>query len=154
MGDLFTIAAAVAALAVVARRRRPIRPGVAFLLALIAGAWLWANLRDAGWQAEWGGEAAPAELDPITRSMFYRGWPLSPFMFCLMHGLRFHPVGVEGLTLAFDWLVLLASLFSTRFACDRLLVPVSTDPYSVENPTPGRKTGNHRDSEDTETREK
>jgi hypothetical protein len=30
----------------------------------------------------------PSELDPIARFMFYRGWPLSPWIICYYHGGR------------------------------------------------------------------
>ena len=35
--------------------------------------------------------AAPDRLDFVTKGMFFRGWPLSPCMICLYHGMRFHP---------------------------------------------------------------
>src|SRR5690242_17622026 len=76
-----------------ARRPQPVHRTTAILLTLLTGILLWANLRESGWEAEWGGPIAPG-LDPITRAMFWRGWPLSPFMFCLFHGMKYHPSGV------------------------------------------------------------
>jgi len=118
MVDVFTIVFALVILVAVARRLRPVRPITVFFLALLTGAWIWANLRASGWQEEWGGDI-PEELDPVTKAMFYRGWPLAPFMFCIIYFNRFRPGGLEGLVLVFDWLVLIAALSLARFVCER-----------------------------------
>src|SRR3954451_11934120 len=70
------------------RRPRPVHLTTTILLTLLTGILLWANLRPTGWQEELGRVEAPAELDPVTKAMFWRGWPLSPFMVCL-DGMRF-----------------------------------------------------------------
>ena len=54
MVEVLTIAIAVVILAAVARWIRPVRPITAFFLASLTGAWIWANLRDSGWQEVWG----------------------------------------------------------------------------------------------------
>jgi hypothetical protein len=118
MIDVFTIAFAVVVLVAVARWNRPVRSITAFFLALLTGAWIWANLRDSGWQEVWN-EDAPEGVDPITRTMFWRGWPIAPFMLCLIHGNRFRSGGGEGLALVFDWLVLFLVLSLARFVCER-----------------------------------
>jgi hypothetical protein len=118
MAYVFTIAIAVVLLVAVARWHRPVRPITAFCLALLTWAWIWANLRNSGWQEVWN-ERAPEGLDPVTKAMFYRGWPLAPFMLCIIHGLRFRPGGLEGLALVFDWLVLFLVLSLARFVCER-----------------------------------
>jgi hypothetical protein len=66
-------------------------------------------------------EDAPEELDPITKAMFYRGWPLAPFMVCLVHGLRFHAKGFEGCVLVLDGVLFLIALYTTKAVCERLL---------------------------------
>jgi hypothetical protein len=111
---------AVLTLVHVARRPHPVRPTTAILLTLLTGVLLWANLRDSGWHAVWN-EDAPEGLDPVTKAMFYRGWPLAPFNFCLVHGLRFHPSGLEQCVLALDGVVFLVALFTTKAACEPLL---------------------------------
>ena len=103
-----------------ARWPHPVRPTTAILLTLLTGVLLWANLRNSGWQEVWN-ERAPEGLDPVTKAMFYRGWPLAPFMVCISYFNRFQPGGGEGLTLLFDWLVLLAALYATKAACQRLV---------------------------------
>ena len=65
-----------------ARRPQPVHRTTAVLLTLVAVILLWANLRPGPWEAEFGG-VNPPELDVVTRAMFWRGWPLSPCMFCL-----------------------------------------------------------------------
>ncbi len=118
MVDVFTIAFAVVILVALARRNRPVRPITAFFLALLTGAWIWANLRTCGWQEVWG-ERTPEGLDPITKAMFWRGWPLAPFMVCIIHGNRFRPDGLEKWPLIFDWLVLVVVLSLARFVSER-----------------------------------
>jgi hypothetical protein len=115
MVDAFIIAIAVATLVAVERRPRPVRPATAVLLALLTGAWLWANLRTSGWQEEMDLPVAGG-LDPITKAMFWRGWPLAPCMICIIHGMKFHPSGEEGLVLVFDWVVLVVALFLVKAA--------------------------------------
>src|SRR4051795_1558728 len=77
------------------RRPRPVHLTTAILLTLLTGILLWANLRPTGWQRELGGVESPMETDPITRAMFWRVWPLSPFIFCFVHGMKFHLDGTE-----------------------------------------------------------
>jgi hypothetical protein len=115
---VLTIASVIVVFVAVAPRRRPVGSITSFCLALITGAWVWANLRDSGWQ-ELFNEDAPEGLDLITRAMFYRGWPLAPVMICLVHGMRFRPNGLEGLTLVFDCLVLFLVLCLARFVSER-----------------------------------
>jgi hypothetical protein len=92
MVDVFTIVFALIILVAVARRLRPVRPITVFFLALLTGAWIWANLHDFGSEEEWGNDF-PEGLDPVTKAVFYRGWPLAPFMLCLVYFNRFHAGG-------------------------------------------------------------
>ena len=66
------------------------------MLMLVAGTLLWANLRTTGWQKALN-VLPPEELDLVARSMFFRGWPISPFMTCQTHGMIFDPseIGVH-----------------------------------------------------------
>ncbi len=118
MVDVFFIVLALVSLVAVVRRFRPVRPITVFFLAVLTGAWIWANLRDSGWQEVLGGEI-PDRVDPVTKAMFYRGWPLAPFMVCIIYFNRFQPSGLEGLVLVVDWLVLIAGLCLARFVCER-----------------------------------
>jgi hypothetical protein len=65
------------------------RPTV-ILLALVAGLFLWLNLRPTDHQERLN-LLPPRELDPLTRRLFYRGWPLSPFLVCEYRGMKWHP---------------------------------------------------------------
>jgi hypothetical protein len=118
MVDIFTIVFALITLAAVALWIRPVRPITALFLALLTGAWIWADLRDSGWQDVWN-EGTPEGVNPFTRAMFWRGWPTAPFMLCLIHGNRFRPGGLEGLALVFDWLILVAALSLARLVSER-----------------------------------
>jgi hypothetical protein len=66
-------------------------------------------------------EDAPAELDVVTRYFFFRGCPLSPWKFCLIHGLRFRtersPIR---LVLVLDLVIAGLALFGVCLLCNRL----------------------------------
>ncbi len=67
-------------------RRAHLATGI--VLSLVAGTLLWANLRPTRWQREFYA-SSPDHLDPVAKGMFYRGWPLSPCLTCLVHGMKF-----------------------------------------------------------------
>ena len=118
--DLCIGLVAVLTLVRAARRPHPVHPTTAILLTLLTGVLLWANLRNSGWQEVWN-ERAPEGLDPVTKAMFYRGWPLAPFMVCIIYGLRFRSSGGEGCVLVLDGVLFLVALYATKAACERLL---------------------------------
>ncbi len=90
------------------------------LLTLLTGILLWANLRPSVWQEVWGGFDTPTELDPITKAMFWRGWPLSPFMICI-DGLKYRHVNISFIALVFDGALFLVALFTTKVVCEGCL---------------------------------
>src|SRR5262245_1191786 len=101
------------------RRPHPVHLTTTIVLTLITGILLWANLRPTVWQEDFGGGIdAPTGLDPITKAMFWRGWPLSPCMVCLIHGMRFQPSGIEGCVLVVDGVLLLVVLFAAKAVCE------------------------------------
>lgn len=102
------------------RRPQPVHLTTAALLTLVTGALLWANLRPTGWQREFG-LATPTQLDPIAKAMFWRGWPLSPCMVCLIHGMKFHPSGEQWAVLTFDGVLFVVALFTAKAVCERCL---------------------------------
>jgi hypothetical protein len=73
-------------------RLRKVHLATAVMMVPTATLLAWANLHVSS-DAHAFGEGAPPELDPVTRYFFFRGWPLSPWKFCLIHGLRFRPEG-------------------------------------------------------------
>lgn len=101
------------------RRPQRVHLATAILLTLATGILLWANLRPTGWQEEFGVDT-PAELDPITEAMFWRGWPLSPCEVCLVHGMKFHPSGVQW-ALVVDAVLFVAALLAGKAVCERCL---------------------------------
>lgn len=118
--DWSVIGVAIWILIRAARRPQPVHRTTAILLTLLTGILLWANLRPTGWQEVWGG-VSPPELDAITRTMYWRGWPLSPCMFFVMRGMRLHASGVEQCVLAFDGFVFVVAIFATRAVCELCL---------------------------------
>jgi hypothetical protein len=88
------------------------------LLTLVAGTLLWANLRITGWQKQFR-MLPPDHLDRVAKSMFYRGWPWSPCVTCLVHGMRFDAseAGVY-VTFVFDGIVSSAALCLVRWVCE------------------------------------
>jgi len=98
------------------RRPRPVHLTTTILLTLLTGILLWANLRPTGWQEVWNVDA-PAELDPVTKAMFWRGWPLSPFMICI-DGLRCRPSPIAGCLLVFDGVLFVVALFAAKAVCE------------------------------------
>jgi hypothetical protein len=119
--DLVIGIVAVLVLVRVACRPRPVHRTTAIVLTLVCGALLWANLRPTGWQAELGGVETPETLNPVTKAMFWRGWPLSPCMICLSHGMRFRPDGFEGCALVLDAVLFVVALLATKAICERCL---------------------------------
>ena len=115
--DGITILLAIIVLAGAVQLPRHVHLTTAALLTLLTGMLLWANLRPTGWQGEIG-LATPTELDPITKAMFWRGWPLSPCVLCLVHGMKFHP-GREQWALVFDGVFFVVAIFGARVVCER-----------------------------------
>jgi hypothetical protein len=104
------------------RRPHPVHFATTIALTLLTGILLWANLRPTVWQEDFGGGIdALTGLDPITKAMFWRGWPLSPCMVCLIHGMKFHPSGIEGCVLVLDGALFVVALFATKAVCERSL---------------------------------
>jgi len=75
-----TLLAAIVLVGVL-RYPRPAHRVTAVVVVLLAGTLLWANLRATRWEEEFC-QTAPQAWDPLTRGLFWRGWPLCPWMFC------------------------------------------------------------------------
>lgn len=99
------------------RRPQPVHRTTIITLTLLTGILLWANLRTSGWQ-EVMNENPPEGLDPVTKAMYWRGWPLAPVMLCLVHGNRIRPGGGEGLALVFDGVLFLVAIFAAKAVCE------------------------------------
>ncbi len=137
------LAAIVVAVGVMEYPRRVHLP-TAILLTLVAGTLLWANLRPTRWQKDLGSLLPPDRLDFVTKGMFFRGWPLSPCMICLYHGMRFHPEeGAVPLALVFDGVAFALALCVVRGVCEfcirrrakaAIATPPDTEPPSDPPP--------------------
>lgn len=68
-----------------------------FLL-IVAGLLLWLNLRIPGWVHEFrfNTNNPPATLDPITKFLFFRGWPFTPCGYCDGNLSGWHPERSSG----------------------------------------------------------
>ena len=115
--DWSVIGMALLILIRVGQHPQPVHRTTAILLTLLAGILLWANLRPTGWQ-EVCGWASPPELDPITKALFWRGWPLCPCMVCEVHSLSFHHSGLEECVLVFDGVLFVVALLATKAVCE------------------------------------
>ena len=102
------------------RYPRPVRPPTGIFLTLVAGILLLANLRATEWPRQFS-ESTPSGLGPVTEAMFWRGWPLSPCMVCLVHGMKFHPGGEQWGVLFFDGAVFVVALLVATVACESCL---------------------------------
>jgi hypothetical protein len=91
----------------------------AVLVVLFAGALLWVNLRPINWTKEFG-IRPPDSLDSVARSMFDRGWPVSPSMFCAVVNLSTTTESETEVyaTLVVDCLVFVSALCIIRFAVE------------------------------------
>ena len=85
--DAVVILAGIVVVVGIMEYPRRVHLATGILLTLVAGALLWANLRPTGWE-RLHHVRPPNELDPVAKSMFYRGWPLYPFATCPFHGMR------------------------------------------------------------------
>jgi hypothetical protein len=119
MADLLTTAVAIVVLFAFSRLLGPVRRTTAIVLAMLAAASLWANLRASGWQEVLNQVTPHENLDPFTQALFWRGWPVAPVMLCVIHGNRLRPNGAEALAIVFNWLVLFFILALAKLLCER-----------------------------------
>jgi len=104
---------------------RRVHLATGIVVTVVAGVLLRANLRPTGWQREFN-QLPPTELDPVVKTMFYRGWPLCPWMICLVGpGMQLHASDTGAyVVLVFDAaifaVVLLAVRATCAFCCRRL----------------------------------
>ncbi len=97
---------------------RRVHPATGILLTLVAGTLLWANLRPNASAREFGAWP-PDRLDPLAKSMFCRGWPIPPFMFCLYHHMTVDPNDPTiYVALVIDGVVFVVALFVVKGVCE------------------------------------
>jgi hypothetical protein len=57
---------------------------------ILLAAFLWANARVSRLAREFD-VGPPESYGPVAASLFMRGWPISPWMICPIHGMKMHP---------------------------------------------------------------
>ncbi|MHB1559986.1 MAG: hypothetical protein ACYC61_21250 [Isosphaeraceae bacterium] len=92
-------------------RLRTFHLATAMVLVATAALLAWANLQVSRAARDFNYDVPP-DVDPVTQYFFYRGWPLSPCWFCLVHGMRFHAAFPLFLVLVFDLAVAQLALFA------------------------------------------
>ena len=91
------------------------------LLTAVATLMLWANLRPTGWESQFD-QQLPNELDPVTKTMFWRGWPVCPWTLCEWRHMALDAErSLPEAALALNGVVFLAALFAAKAACGRCL---------------------------------
>jgi hypothetical protein len=121
--DAFLVLAAIAFLLFILGYPRRAHPATYVVVALVGAALLWANLRDNGYQRRYllqGPDASDVTLDPITYSMFLRGWPICPSMVCLQNLRTSHFKGdpTPQIALFIDGAVFVVAVVVVRFVCE------------------------------------
>ena len=96
----------------------------AVVLTVVAGGILWLNVRPTQLEERLMMRSLPPdELDPLTYRLFYRGWPLPPFMFCGERGMEWDPHnGGSQAALLFDAFFAVGVLAGVGCACEGLIV--------------------------------
>jgi len=150
--DAVLVLAAIVVLVGIIEYPRRVHPATGILLTLVAGTLLWANLRTTGWAREF--DLRPLDqLDLVTKSMFYRGWPLCPWMFCGWRHMQFDPNGssLAGGALVLDGVVFAIALFVTRIASElcfqrqaKPAIKTSLNTPQPQNPPPAGLTSGPR----------
>ena len=112
--DALAILASIVVLVGVMAYPRRVHLPTGIVLTVVAGLLLGANLRRTRWAREFN-EMPPAGLDPVAKSMFYRGWPLCPFMTAPISRMTFrtNEPAVYG-TLLVDGILFVVALFIVR----------------------------------------
>jgi hypothetical protein len=121
--DAFFVFAATAFLFRIVLSPRRVRVPTSVVLTIVAGALIWANLRPIDWELQFDVNP-PDGLDPITRAMFWRGWPICPFMLCRMQHMAFQPSGpLPAGALVINAFTLVAALMAVKAVCGRCFPP-------------------------------
>jgi len=116
--DAFVILVAILAVVGIMEYPRRVHLATGIVLTLVAGALLWANVRTTKWQNVFN-VLPPDQLDSVAKSMFYRGWPIAPFMPCLVRHMQFDAseAGVYAV-LVLDAVVSVVILLLVRATCE------------------------------------
>lgn len=88
-------------------------------LVAVGGILLWLNLRIPGPVAEaFNTNRPPEDVDPITKFLFFRGWPFTPCEYCYFSLSGWHPDGYVQLAAFADVLIFVLVLAITSVTCE------------------------------------
>lgn len=92
-------------------------------LVAVGGVLLWLNLRTPEWLEGYGLNTSrpPEGLDPVTKFLFFRGWPFPPCGYCYTNLAGWHPDRSDGwvqLAALADVLIFLLALAVTGVVCE------------------------------------
>ncbi len=117
------------------------------VVTLVAGTLLWLNLTPTKWKEQFH-EVPPDYLDPVSKAMFWRGWPVGPWMICWHQNLSVRRGG-QG-AIIFDGVFFVIVLFAARVACEWCVrkcgtpiseTPLDTPPSQNDTPPDGAVRG-------------
>ena len=112
---------ALTLLVCVMRYPRRVHPVTGVALLAVAAILLWANLRPTRWESEFD-QYPPRELTLLTKGMFWRGWPVCPWMLCRMHHMFLDADDCPpGAALVLDGALFVIVLVAVKAACERCL---------------------------------
>ena len=114
--DALVILAGVVVVVGVMAYPRPVHLATGILLTLVAGLLLWANLRPSGWAREFN-LRPPTGLDPVLRTTFCYGWPLSPCLIYIHNHMTDPADQAMYWALMADAIFFVVALFVTRGVC-------------------------------------
>ena len=113
--DAIVVLAAVLVLVCITRYPHRVHRITSVVMTIIAGALLWLNLRPTRWQERLY-ENPPEYLDPVSNAVFYRGWPVGPWMICDHQNLSVRHGG--GGAVPFDGLFYAVAIVAVRGVCE------------------------------------
>jgi hypothetical protein len=76
---------------------------------------VWLNLRiNPEARSAFNIDNAPNDVDPVTRFLFFRGWPFTPCMYCFLSG-KWHPDATVQMAAFADLLILIGGVIIVGF---------------------------------------
>src|SRR6266436_4783196 len=78
---------------------------------------LWLNMRTPEWAKAYNTNSPPEDVDPLTRLLFFRGWPFTPCGYCVLSG-KWHTDRYAQMAAMADVAVFLLAVVTTGMICE------------------------------------